>query len=139
MSREIKFRAYRKSGGVMSGWASVCAYVAQFQPNLAELFSGEGDGDLVLMQFTGLHDVDGKEIYEGDIVQYTAHKGYLLPDFVAEICYANEYASFGFQVDGDPARWSAFAEFDEAQRDVLDYIVVIGNIHEHPHLLNENR
>lgn len=93
----------------------------------------------LMMEFTGLKDSNGVEIYEGDIIKYTSHDGYLLPDFIAEICYANEYASFGFQVNGDPARWKAFAEFDEVQRDVLDYVCVIGNIYENLELFNNDK
>jgi len=52
MSREIKFRAWDKE--------------SMWQPDLGSL---PADNTNILMQYTGLKDKNGKEIYEGDIVK----------------------------------------------------------------------
>jgi hypothetical protein len=61
MSREIKFRAWQDNKMIVSPINSNYG-LARFFGFLYE--------DAPLMQFTGLHDKNGKEIYEGDIVQY---------------------------------------------------------------------
>lgn len=71
-----------------------------------------------LLQFTGLKDKNGVEIYEGDIVQCI---GYLDPLIVTL-----KYGSFLF---GD----NYASESSRYGREV------IGNIWEHPHLLKEVR
>jgi hypothetical protein len=65
MGREVKFRA----------WVSEQKYMAyQGTPDLETIQSFMFHfGDKELSQFTGLFDVDGKEIFEGDIIQYQQH------------------------------------------------------------------
>jgi len=53
MEREIKFRAWDKKSKIM-----------KYDINIISNSFGE------LLQFTGLKDKNGKEIYEGDIIEY---------------------------------------------------------------------
>lgn len=62
----------------------------------------------------------GNALHEGDWFKYTAHKGYLLPSFVAKIIWMEEYAAFGYQKE--LGQITAFAEHDELKYDFLRHI-----------------
>lgn len=77
--------------------------------------------DLVLEFYTGLKDKNGKEIYEGDIVNIQGIKYYV--DF--------EYGGFWF--NNDNRKWKANRPFTHFQE--INGTEVIGNIHDNPELL----
>lgn len=71
------------------------------------------------MQFTGCYDVNGKEIYEGDIIKhrYFSRKG------VAEVRWSNQEACFlAFEPSGERVILRPNSE-------------IIGNIYQNPELL----
>ena len=84
--------------------------------------------DLVLMQSTGLKDKNGKEIFEGDIVDYKGRK--------AIIKWHGSYASFIYRFVDELNKRS-----EEWYPLYLAYLKceVIGNIYENPELLEDSK
>ena len=77
-------------------------------------------------QFTGLHDKNGKEIYEGDIIK-SSH------GTIHYIVYDNDLACFKAVV----ARYNLFDEYSNLSNGWIARFnkEVIGNIHDNPELL----
>lgn len=73
--------------------------------------------------FTGLHDKNGKEIYEGDIIQNVANDGRRLSIF--QIRW--QQSSCGFVKDREDGHTFTL--------EISKYFEVIGNIHQNPELL----
>lgn len=73
MNREIKFRAWHKDLKKMFkiGQITLEKGTWYFEPNDRDFIgmSIPYQPSFVLMQYTGLHDKNGKEIYEGDIIR----------------------------------------------------------------------
>ena len=123
--RKIKFRAWSKQHKTMFD-ISYLRYNGD--QTLREVGHALGStrnvihvaNNYILMQWTGLKDVNGEEIYEGDIVE----------------CFVNgnSYVSFKGGAYGLIFDYS-FIPFS----DVYGEMKVIGNIYEHPHLLEESK
>jgi uncharacterized phage protein (TIGR01671 family) len=126
--REIRFRAWDKNLKRMVDWESL---INNLMDGRFEGITGydplNNDPLLIPMQFTGLYDRQGKEIWEGDVVRYTEHPGYIMKSFVSPILWNVDKACFCYH-DGDFER--PFSEADELRTDVLDHMEVIGNIYE---------
>ena len=133
MSREIKFRAWLKFEERMEEVA-----VINFADQEICLYENGVQGewryfaDSILMQYTGLKDKCGKEIYEGDIVRVLNN-------------YYKEYEC-GEVAMGGLGLWAI--KLQELKVPVFEFvddrlslihsterIEVIGNIYEHRHLL----
>lgn len=85
--------------------------------------------DVKLMQFTGLKDKNGREIYEGDIIRFfdCDGDGYTVP-----VVWDNDYACFS--VDWGSNMLTSFDYLEEFYTDLKD-IEVIGNIYENLSLI----
>lgn len=138
MNREIKFRAwvksYEDSDGEMlemplhlphfdygQGWVVALTDYQGFYAH--ECYENRKPHEFHLMQYTGLRDKNGKEIYEGDLLRYQTSPIY--------------------KVVFDSSAWKGAARSPEGGwftlnlHDRTNIFEVIGNIHDNPDLLQE--
>ena len=131
MNREIKFRAWHKDLKKMFkiGQITLEEGTWNFEPN-DRGFIGMSipyQPSFVLMQYTGLHDKNGKEIYDGDIV-YCQTK------------YGKAKAIIKFLDGKFVAYWNSALTHPENGHHIACYEInkrfeVIGNIYDNPELL----
>jgi uncharacterized phage protein (TIGR01671 family) len=131
--REIKFRA----------WDKTLKYMIQWDKLEMHHFY---DDDVILMQYTGLKDINGKEIYDGDIAKYITY----------DDIYYSDKNNYEFKINqvmwgetGDSDGWLHDKHYEwiigeDSLADVADscyadkmYFEIIGNIYENPELLED--
>jgi hypothetical protein len=97
--------------------------------------NGHKADDLIVMQFTGLLDKNGNDIYEGDILRITCRAPYDGPPFLRKVSFQALAPACGF-ILGD-ADHDYIEHFGRIMKDDdTDWIVeVIGNVHQNPDLL----
>ena len=133
--REIKFRAWAKGSKIMLINVGIHPFITE----LHDGYEWQQEGgftigtkmeNYVLMQFTGLHDKNGKEIWEGDIVEYTFSL-----DRDERSNETKERAIVQFQDGEFKPRPYRFECEDYWYSYELNDFSVIGNIYENPELL----
>lgn len=126
MNRTIKFRAYKKSTQNIYNVLSI-----DFENELVLLNDGyqKNLADVDLMQYTGLHDKNGREIYEGDIVKWNDMVSFnhekpvriAVVRFNPDICFDSNVGLFNYE--------------NFAYKATDKYLTVIGSIYDNPELL----
>lgn len=137
MSRKIKFRAWIEKGceSKMGEVTSInldevyINYIVCNEQNEIEIIGLAYFDEYVLLQYTGLKDKNGKEIYEGDILKYNfPYDGRL--KHTSPVTYLETQASFGvidFYGNNIPL-------YDIPANNCFE---IIGNIYENPEFLEE--
>ena len=125
MNREIKFRAWNKKEEYMEIVDDLQMFSNDLSIGIPSKDYFLRKDDVELMQYTGLHDKNGKEIYEGDIVKVT---------------YKNETEIFEVRYDEENTCFRMYYEdlkFLDFAIEEVDLYEVIGNIYDNPELLGE--
>ena len=121
--REIKFRGWDVGFKEMESWESLLT--SDVLPDVLQgLFP-----NLKLMQYTGLEDKNGVEIYEGDIVE-TVYNGEV---FAGVVVY--DLSEVDFKVTDGKEKYGRNFQYLTGN----DENEVLGNIYENPELLEGNR
>lgn len=133
MKRELKFRVFN---GFEMNHDVVVGRFGNFFVNPSNNGISENDSaclseantkyadDIPVMQYTGLKDKNGKEIWEGDILK--------LIDINVSVFFNSATASFDFQYEGGDCE-SLYSNIEAGIE-----MEVIGNIYENPELLKQS-
>ena len=126
--RELKFRAWDKLDKDFA--QNIDCLLDMSAAERVFVLDDEG-GELIIEQYTGLKDKNGKEIYEGDILGGIWESGFIS---WCEKCKQFQYHSAGIgcmACSGD-VHWCEIVEDDGK-------LEVIGNIHKNPDLLEDKK
>lgn len=122
--REIKFRAWVISKATNKSWMN---HEIEFVGGkINDIFASKGSSfaDITYLQYTGLKDKNGVEIYEGDIVKGVDFK--LHAEYVSQAKWHKNGYWYAFNKDGKGIGFL----------NNIELLEVIGNIYENPELLS---
>lgn len=141
MNREIKFRAWNNNSNKMYYDSEV-----KYRTDLCILLEGDlqtiyidgsgsyevdgADEEYEIMQYIGIKDKNGKEIYEGDILKYPG-------DRFCVVVFNTVFSIFQRKWFGEALKFKSNSNFDSTIFGLNTGLIaeVIGNIYENPKLL----
>jgi uncharacterized phage protein (TIGR01671 family) len=148
MNRKIKFRTWYKPDNKLIYGKSACAF-----PEFTNSWIDSNRDHYVLQQFIGVEDINGKDIYEGDLVAI------ILGNDAANILESrgvyevfHDHFSYGFKLKAHKRNWfdTTIITEEEAKkmtiddrcpllphvvRNIVAHMVVLGNVFENKDLL----
>lgn len=130
MNREIKFRIFDKYTKIMSKPFEI-SELTDWDIIWSDRFYDQDEVsfcDLIWMQFTGLKDRNGTEIYEGDIIQI--NHPFRRRKYTGKVFFSDG------QFNGEGFYFSHYDTPNNCFSEGLEYIEVIGDIYQNPELLN---
>ena len=145
MDRTIKFRvwnggrmlypeyfgsnAYGSQGQITIGWTNQ-SYIDLGSIRKEPYEAWEG---CTLMQFTGLYDSEGKEIYERDIVNVNLFG----EQVTCVVLWRNDFYCYAYlPIEYAKESLEGWGDAFKSQLTYYDEVTVLGNLYEHPNLLN---
>lgn len=133
MNRELKFRVWNnyskrfESKGFLTTWCNeksknyTLSGIMEYEQSDEEY--GDDGEDVEILQFTGLKDKNGVEIYDGDILKNS------FGDIIKVEFNCGSYGNFDISTSIWLSFCSCYTDYDELE--------VIGNIYENSNLLNK--
>ena len=131
--REIKFRGWERELQMMVYDTELGGWIFEYDGNPVRAVNqmiNEEDYFYDLMQYTGLKDKNGTEMYEGDILSTDLDRPYLIVEF--------RNGAFMFQCHDNGKDYYDFMATTGENSNFTKYHEVIGNIYENPELLERS-
>lgn len=129
MNGKVKYKAFIKDRNAIEKVLNISFYKDSFVVKVSDVAVQGGvwlnEEDIVLLQYTGLEDKNGKEIYEGDIIYWER-----------EIMQKKEWYGKVERLNASFVTWTSkktrsSGEWLNVSHEQVD---VVGNIYEHPYL-----